>query len=652
MAKQAKLDPKNKIKDYMQRFYSAQAAVLPKQKLWKVLDTYDRGEQWKDANVPPWVPKPVTNFIRYIRTVKRANLAANIPLVHLTPLQTEYTEYIDRLQKAYEHVWNWEKVDRTARWVIDRGTLMGTGLAYVHEDTTYVGGTYGAQGMPNKLFQGKICVKYFPISNFFIDPDAFCIYDAKYIDTTEVLSLRSIKNNQTFRKYCEEQKTLKQLQALTSDQLEMDDSAEGTFYNRDTKPNQPSTRLDDDAMATMHTHWERYLNEEGKWQLDVSYYLRNTDFFLYRVEDVKPSRYPFAVYVDEQEDNQFHGTSTVQDFLELQRVINKTSQTYSIIATMHQNPQKVVSRTSGINAQEVALTGTVPGKVWTSNDDVTKSIQYIQPPEIPRGLFDVENAMKQDIREMTGVNDAYTGQSVGSLTTSTGVRSLIDRASIRDKDKMKQIDAFVEDLSDIIINMILHKWQDERPVPLRQPDGTVQPNTYQPIPKDVADQLEWMCSCDTYAVAPATEEARKQEAQQLLDIQGKYGYSPALITPQEIIQRGNWQDKELILARMKKDLEMQQQQQQSQPPKINPKGDITFNMSSKDPSTVMDTLQQMMQAAMLQQQNDTMLQAAHMNNGLAVSKKQIPGQEEGASGANGMDAQAAQAMQAGNTGGY
>lgn len=647
-----KLDPLNKIKDYTQRFFSAQQAVLSKQNMWKILDTYDRGKQWEDINVPPWVPKPVTNYVRYIRTIKRANLAANIPLVHMTPLQIEFAEFIDRLQNAYEHVWKWEKVDRTARWVIDRGTLQGTGIAYVYEDTSYVGGSYGAPGVPNKLFQGKICVKHYPIYNFFIDPDAYCIYEAKFIDTTEPMALRSVKNNQTFRKYCKEQGTLKRLQELTTDQLESNDSSEGTVPNRDYKYNQPASRLSEDSMVTMHTHWERYMNEEGKWQLDVSYYLRNTDFFLYRIENVKPSRYPFAVYLDEQEENQFHGTSIVMDFLENQRIINKTSQTYSIIATMHQNPQKIVSRASGINAQEVALTGTLPGKVWTSNDDPQKSIHYTQPPEIPRGLFDVENAMKNDIREMTGVNEAYTGQSVGSLTTSTGVRSLIDRASIRDKDKMKQIDAFVEDLSDIIIQMILHKWTEERPIPVRQPDGAVQQNTYQPIPKEIADQLEWLCTCDTYAVAPATEESRKQEAKELLDIQGKYGYVPALITPQEFIKRANYQDKEQILARMKKDTEMMQQQQQSQPPKINPSGEIQFNMSSKDPQTVMDTLGQMLQAAQIQQQNNAALTAAHMDNGLNVSeqqnKGQIPGNATAPSGS--VDGQAMDAMTAGRTG--
>jgi hypothetical protein len=66
--------------------------------------------------------------------------------------------------------------------------------------------------------------------------------------------------------------------------------------------------------------------------------------FVYRIDDFKPSIYPFAVLYDEEEDNSFWGTSTAMDMLENQKIINKTAQAASIIGTLHQNPQKVVLR--------------------------------------------------------------------------------------------------------------------------------------------------------------------------------------------------------------------------------------------------------------------------------------------------------------------
>ncbi|WP_164703629.1 hypothetical protein, partial [Escherichia coli] len=168
-------------------------------------------------------------------------------------------------------------------------------------------------------------------------------------------------------------------------------------------------------MVTLHIHWERYRNEEGRWQVDVSYFLWNTDFLLYRIVDFKPSVYPFAVFYDEEDDNSFWGTSVSMDILENQKVINKTAQAASIIGTLHQNPQKVVLRESGINAAEMSRTGTLPGKVWTSN--IPNAVETIQPPDIPKGLFEIEDRMKADIKEIAGINEAYVGESVGSLTT-------------------------------------------------------------------------------------------------------------------------------------------------------------------------------------------------------------------------------------------
>jgi hypothetical protein len=372
-------------------------------------------------------------------------------------------------------------------------------------------------------------------------------------------------------------------------------------------------------MVTLHTHWERYLGEDGKWHLDVSYYTRSNNWFLLRLEDVKPNIYPFAVYYDEEEDQDFWGTSTAMDALENQKVINKASQTAAIIATLHQNPQKVVSRSSGINAQELARTGTMPGKVWTSNEDPSQSIHNVQPPEIPRGLLEIDDRMKRDIKEMAGINEAYTGESVGSLTTSGGVNSLIERATIRDKDKMQQVDAFVQDISDIIIHFIIRKWKDVRPLAIPLPNGQVEHVDFTPIEKDDEDNLEWLCRCDTYAIAPMTQALKSQEADNLMQMQGQFNFSPAVITPQEWIHLKNFSNKHEMLARMQKDAEVLAKKQAEAPPKIVPNGEISFSMTTKDQTIIFETLEQAAQAAFANQKVNGQLMLDHAQNGLNVA---------------------------------
>ncbi len=554
----------NKIRIMEQRYRKAEDSVYQKHRLWAELDMFDRGEQWKNASIPAWVAKPVTNYVRYIRQLKRANLASAISKANFLPLNPQYSEQVDRLQKAYDHVWDVENVAYTIRNIIDRGLLQGTAIAYVYNDDSYVGGVYKAPFDPmNQLYSGKICVKRIPIANFFPDPDAYEVSQCKFIEVTEILPLANVKNNPEFKKYCEENGTGKKLKALNINNLGISDDESGTIYQRESNPLNNGLNVKGDEMVTLHAHWERIYQEDGTWRLDCTYYLRQLDFILLKRTDIKPNVYPFAEYVDEHEENTIWGTSVIMDILENQKIINRTAQIAAIIATLHQNPQKVVARESGINASDLAKTGTLPGKVWTTNSDPRSSIVNLDPPDIPRGVFELEDRLKADMKDMVGLNEAYVGNSVGSLTTSTGVNSLIERATVRDKDKMMQIDRFVEKLSNLIALTILYKWKDQRPMAMTQPNGMQDFDTFQPFDDWEMDNMEWRVRSDVYARAPITQASKRQQADQMMQMQGQFQYNPPIITPEEWIQQQDFENKEDTLRRMEEDrVKMEQQQAQ------------------------------------------------------------------------------------------
>lgn len=545
------------IEKYFYRFRQASFGMDDYHKLWNLLDLFDRGKQWDKVNIPAWIPKPITNLIRYVRTTKRANLAQAIPQANLTPMTPLDKGLVDKLQRAYEHVWDEDKTALTVRRCVDRSLLHGTAIAYVHAEENIRGKWYGEDHPNNQLYRYDIKTKRIPIGNFYIDPAAYNLQEARYITVTENLSLQDVKNNPIFREYAGDQ-----LAKLTAEDLERDLDAAGDIFDRPTtKLDQSMVRVNGDQMATVHIHWERYRNDQGAWQVDVSYFLWNTHFLLYRIEDFKPAIYPFSVLYDEEEDNSFWGTSIAMDMLENQKIINKTAQAASIIGTLHQNPQKIVLRESGINAAEMSRTGTLAGKVWTSN--VPNAVETINPPDIPKGLFDIEDRMKSDIKDMAGINAAYNGDSVGSLTTSTGVDSLIDRASIRDRDKSIQIDQFVEDLSEIIIRFILVYWREPRPIMTRQANGAAQFDEWTPVDPAVIDNLEWRVRSDVYAKAPITAASRSQQADTLMQMQGQFQYDPPIITPEEWIELKDFPNKQDILARMQSDRVNKQNQDAS-----------------------------------------------------------------------------------------
>jgi len=541
---------KMKVSDMMARFRRAEQAVAHKHQKWKLIDMFDRGEIWKDVPLPPWIPTPVANWIRFIRTTKRANLASNIPSAHFTAIEPEYAEVIEKIQRAYNHVWKVEKVPRVIRRCIDRALLQGISIATVYTDDTYVGGTYVGKDSPkNRLYQGKICVKRYPVTSFYIDPDAFTLDDAKYITTVEgTFHINTVKNNKKFKKFAG-----KKLEELKTDHIGATDTETGEVFDRENGPGKTGQSVLGDEMVTVHAHWERFLNDDGRWQLNLYYYIPGTDFILYAVEDYKPSVYPFAILYDEEEENDFYGSSTAESEIENVKVINRVGQTAAVIGTLHQNPQKVVSRESGINAQDLARTGTMPGKVWTANGDPAKAIHIAKPPEIPNGLFEVEDRLVAGLKDRIGINEAYVGASVGSLTTSTGVNALIERATVRDKDKMIQIDDFVEQISNLIVLNIIHNWKDKRPIVVDGPKGKPEYDEWEPLDQTTIDNLQWVCKSDIYAVAPTTQALRKQQANEIMTLQGQFNFNPPLITPEEWLRFQDFDMKDEILRRMAED---------------------------------------------------------------------------------------------------
>jgi hypothetical protein len=548
-------DEKKFVAKALHRFRLASYGMDEHHKLWRIIDLFDRGRQWDNVQLPVWIPKPITNLIRYVRTTKRANLAMNVPQAEFVPLTPLDKGLVDKVQRAYEHVWDEQKVPLTVRRCVDRASLHGTSLAYVYAEENIRGKYYGEGHEGNQLYRYDVKIKRLNNANFYVDPTAYNLQEAKFFTITENLAFSDVKNNPTFRAFAG-----KKLADLKYADIQRDLDAAGDIFDRDiTKSGSSLVHETGDDMATMHIHWERYRNEQGAWQVDVSYFLWNTDFLLYRIEDFKPSVYPIAVYHDEEEDNSFWGTSSAMDMLENQKIINKTAQAASIIGTLHQNPQKVVQRESGINAAEMSRTGTLAGKVWTSN--IPNAVEVIQPPDIPKGLFEIEDRMKADIKDMAGITEAYTGQSVGSLTTSTGVDSLIERSSIRDKDKSTgQIDPFVEELSNIIVQFILVYWQEERPIMTRKKNGQATFETWTPVPASAVDNLEWRVRSDVYAKAPVTAASKSQQADNLMQMQGQFQFDPPVITPEEWIEMKDFPNKEDILARMEEDRANKQNQ--------------------------------------------------------------------------------------------
>jgi len=502
-----------------------------KDTVFKELDAFDRGDQWniKNTAYPPWIPRPVTNYVHYVRTYKTASISVESLIGKLRPITPEDVEDVGKLQTVYEYLWDYLQLKHKIRDTISDSRLFGTGILQIGwDESKLVGGK-------NYRAEGEITATLIPPVNFYPDPTAFDLESCRYI----VIAERKTKNWLMTQPQFKEKAT--KIQELTS----KDSAYKGEVLYRDYTTNQT-------AALDFYSFYEKVPNKDGGFGIKVTY-IANGEI-LHIIEDLKPACYPFLVLREWKQTHDFWGKSSCETILDNQKLINKIESIIATIGTLLSNPIKIVHQGSGIDPKIVSKYGSASGYTFQSKIDVQKAIHFVDPPQIPPSLFRLLEETKGAIKEIAGLNDAYVGNAIGSVQTSAGVNSLIDRSTIRDKDAMYELELFITDLTSLLIKFMTTHYDTKRMLRIENKD----PNSEEDftfvefIGKEFAE-IEFDFLVD---VTTKTEHSKQKEAQDMKDLlQMQMQFQPAipLVTVEEAIQMSDISalNKDVILKRMR-----------------------------------------------------------------------------------------------------
>lgn len=511
--------------EILKKFEQAKRQRQKKDMKWRELDAFDRGEQWDlgGVQVPEWVPRPVTNYVHLVKTTKRASLAIENPSAMILGQSAEDHQLAKKLQKVVDFVWKQMKARSTVRDALETSKLLGTGIVQVYFD--YENGT--VKGGKGGKYQGEIKMRQIDPGNFYPDPNAFRIEDAEYVFTKYRRPLAWVRKK------------------FNNDKITASSDAEnerGEIYNRDY-----STEAKDDIVDYIE-YYEKVANdpETGGYTYYVTILAGET--VVQERKECKPNCYPFAILYDYKQRQDFWAKSTCEVILDNQKLLNKVESIVALIGTLLQNPQKIISDRSGIDPEEAAIHSSTPGYVWVVNGNVSEAMVWQNPPQIPMPLFNLAEQARQNIREITGLTEAYMGQTVGSMQTSSGVNSLIERSTMRDRDQMYDLELFIEDLVHIMIKFITEFYTETRIA--RITGGKGQEPEFLAFNGSDYKELSYDITVDVSAKAPITKARKQEELDKVLNIQGQYQYEPALITPQEYMRESDYIDGEILIERM------------------------------------------------------------------------------------------------------
>jgi hypothetical protein len=510
-----------------------------KDNTWRELDAFDRGEQWNEkGSMPSWIPKPSSNYVNHTKKLKTGELLVDSYLGELKPLAPEQADNIFLLQKSYEQLWEKLNVRYHIQEVIRTSRLLGTGILYIGWDENYIGGTR------NHLYQGEIMITPIEPSTFFVDPQAFELEEALYCGTYTRTTVDHIKADESIDKAAKKRfvENRKNNQYAGEDQ-----ATRGEIYsNRDYSSYQ-------EDIVDLITFYEKVANDDGGFTINVTYVADG--IILKEVKGIKPNVFPFIILHQYKQRQDFWGISDCQLILPNVKMINKIQSIIGTLATLYQNPQKIVYEGAGIDPRIVSKYGNAYGLVYLSKyPDLQNVIRNVEVAEIPRTLMEYIEFLKRDIQEFTGLTDIATGQGAGSLQTSTGVQSLIERSLVGNQDEYLAFEKFLEKVSYLIITLAIEYYTDERLMRMKaeDPNGDIE-YEYIPFTAEFFRDIAWDFSIDITAKLKHTEQSNQEKMRMLSEWQLQYSPDVSIVTPEDMIKAFNPQNRDVILARIEQE---------------------------------------------------------------------------------------------------
>lgn len=175
----------------------------------------------------------------------------------------------------------------------------------------------------------------------------------------------------------------------------------------------------------------------------------------------KHNRYPFAKLVDYDIPSSFWGMGEIQQLEKLQDFINKRRGQTQDILKICASPPLIADSNSGINPKAMVAR---PGTIIYKNQGT--DVHWMQPPNLPAALFDVQQLDKQDFDAISGVFDVTQGRKPSGIEAAAAIVELQDAAQTRIRLKVRNLETFLQELGELIVPTMQQFYTSERVVRL------------------------------------------------------------------------------------------------------------------------------------------------------------------------------------------
>lgn len=538
------------VDDLVRDFEDSYAYKVEQARIFKILDAADHSDIWKTYNrkIPNYVQTPTHNPITIIKEATKASIMPTSFQGEFRALTLEAREVADICNKYFAMKWLASGMDQVNDECADYAFLLGTsGVLFGWNENIIDYADISNYFNPSKHVQFQ--AKAWHPSNIFPDPTAESVEEMSYIYFVERKSKKFLKTIARFQ------------QAMYAI-----DNANDVYGNLNTNVTPDSSKKTMPETVTFITCYKR-VNRLTKNpttgevsitpRVDVIYMAGKN--ILDISPNIEPNIIPFVPLYDEKMPNNFWGISKCYKVLSMVIALNQLDSIEGTHYFKNQNPAEFINALAGLNIANYQNKRDNPDAAFAVNCDPKLVQAFAQRPDLPKTIDGFRQYLLECIANVSGVDAAYLGRSYGSIQTTGGVEQSIDRATMRDNNRIKNIDKFIRKEIEIMCQFYMAHGKVEEFYPqknqiLHEQSGTAE-QALQFDPQALIARED--ISIDVTNAAPRSNQSFEDAAMQLMELQMKYdpaahGYAD-FITPEELI---NWMNiprsqKHIIAERMR-----------------------------------------------------------------------------------------------------
>lgn len=516
-----------------QYFSVAASEYTPAHARARKLDAADRSKLWEaiGAKFPKYQILPDTNQVNYIKT----NILASVYTVgkgaSLMPTSDKDKDVVANLNIALEHLWNTLDVAKYQMEAGERAALLNLGITQIGWDNNIVVGN-----TEDSVFhKGDVVLKNVNPLKYMRDPFATSLSTAQYCVTWDDYHESAILSNPNYKQRFKEIKEKQQL-GVTSENVTTQVSDKTSYSSANKR-----------GYYRIFCYWVA----DGENIHEI--HLLNNKEVLYVKPSIKPAVFPFAELYCNLPAEDLFGTSECAKIFQNSVAYNMMNSIILTAEYKNQRPPRFIDSRSGLNVATFVKHGNDADRTFIVNGDASKSVHYHQfPTPSPQAIASMQ-MLGNDIKNMSGIDDRYTGRDTGSVMTTGGIESMLDQVTMIDAPKVENYERYCKQLTQLIVYNYLEHSSLKRNY-LTQDKSN--PNVYKmvevdfpSIPSDIIFEYETIISSEL----PKNKARLEAVANQLMEKQMQYkgaGIDVDLITPQEWLSLQDLPNKEMMLERM------------------------------------------------------------------------------------------------------